>query len=67
MSFFHRWVASILRIVPDFDRITSDCVVAPSPRKRTPRRSSPSVMPVAAKNTSSPETRSSRVRTLSRS
>src|SRR5581483_470005 len=67
ISFFQRWVASILRIVPDFDRMTSDCVLAPSPRNRTPRSSSPSVIPVAAKKTSSPATRSSRVSTWSRS
>ncbi len=32
MSFCQRWVASIVRIVPDFDRITSVSVLAPSPQ-----------------------------------
>ena len=32
MSFCQRCVASILRIVPDFDRMTSDSVLAPSPQ-----------------------------------
>ena len=32
MSFCHRWVASIVRMVPDFERITRDCVLAPSPQ-----------------------------------
>ena len=32
MSLCQRWRASILRIVPDFDRITNDCVPAPSPQ-----------------------------------
>ncbi len=31
MSLCQRWRESIVRIVPDFDRITSDCVPAPSP------------------------------------
>jgi fructose-1,6-bisphosphatase/sedoheptulose 1,7-bisphosphatase-like protein len=44
---FKRWTASILRTVPERDRITTDCVVAPSPKKWTPRTKSPSVMPVA--------------------
>ncbi len=32
MSLCQRWRESIVRIVPDFDRITSDCVPAPSPQ-----------------------------------
>ena len=32
MSFVQRWVASMLRIVPDFERITRLCVLAPSPQ-----------------------------------
>ena len=32
MSFVQRWVASIMRIVPDFDRMTRLCVPAPSPQ-----------------------------------
>ena len=48
-----------MRTVPDFDRITMDWVVQPPPKKRTPFSRSPSVTPVAQKNTFSPETRSS--------
>jgi len=44
-------------MVPDRDRITSECVVAPPARYLTPAISSPSVIPVAAKNTSSEDTR----------
>ena len=32
MSFVQRWVASMMRIVPDFERITRLCVLAPSPQ-----------------------------------
>ena len=59
--------ASIIRTVPDLDRMTSDWVMAPFSSKRTPWRSSPSVMPVAAKKQLSPLTRSSVVSTASRS
>lgn len=31
LSLDRRWYASIIRTVPDFDRITMDCVVAPPP------------------------------------
>ncbi len=60
------WLASILRSVPDLERITSDCVVAPNSWYCTPWRSSPSVIPVAAKKQLLPWTRSSVVRTASR-
>ena len=43
------WWASTIRVVPDLLRMTSDSVVAPPARYRTPRSSSPSVMPVATK------------------
>jgi hypothetical protein len=52
-------VLSISRLVPLLDRITSECVMADPARYRTPRSSSPSVMPVATKNALSPRTRSS--------
>ncbi len=32
ISFCHLWVASMVRIVPDFERITIDCVLAPLPQ-----------------------------------
>ena len=32
MSFCHLWVASMVRMVPDFERITIDCVLAPLPQ-----------------------------------
>ena len=32
MSFVHWCVASMMRIVPDFERITRLCVLAPSPQ-----------------------------------
>ena len=32
ISFCHLWVASMVRMVPDFERITSDCVLAPLPQ-----------------------------------
>ena len=53
--------------MPERDRITSDCVWLPWGSKRTPRSSSPSVMPVAAKKQSSLRTRSSVVSTRSMS
>ena len=46
---------------------TLHCAPSPPPLKRTPRNRSPSVTPVAVKNTFSPETRSSVERTRSRS
>ena len=58
-----RWMASILRTVPDCERMTSDWVVAPKSWNRTPRKKSPSVMPVAAKKQLSLATRSSVVST----
>ena len=42
------------RTVPDFERITSDCVVAPPARYCTPRSRSPLVTPVAQKKMFSP-------------
>ncbi len=59
------WLASILRSVPDLERMTSDCVVAPNSWYWTPWRSSPSVIPVAAKKQLLPWTRSSVVSTAS--
>src|SRR6185437_6942190 len=57
---FHKACSLLMeRIVPDRERITSEWVVAPPGRYLTPSSSSPSVIPVAAKNTSSEETRSS--------
>ena len=32
ISFCHLWVASMVRMVPDFERITIDCVLAPLPQ-----------------------------------
>ena len=49
-------------MVPERARMTIDSVVAPSGEKRTPCTRAPSVMPVAAKKTLSPLTRSSVVR-----
>ena len=49
----------MLRIVPLRERITSEWVVAVKWAYRTPRISSPSVMPVATKKQSSPVTSSS--------
>ena len=49
--------------VPDRDRMTMELVVAPPEKYLTPRSSSPSDTPVAAKNTWSPEHRSLVVRT----
>src|SRR5215471_15671592 len=54
-------------MVPERARITSECDVAPPARYLTPASSSPSVMPVAAKNASSEATRSSVVSTRDRS
>src|SRR5215510_12295235 len=45
-------------MVPERARITSDCDMAPPARYLMPASSSPSVMPVAAKNASSEATRS---------
>ena len=59
-------IAAIRRIVPERERMTSDCVVHPPARYWTPRSSSPSVMPVATKKTS-PLTRSGICSTRSRS
>ena len=53
--------------VPDFERMTMDCVVQPPPKNRTPLSRSPSVTPVAQKKTFSPDTRSRVVSTRSRS
>ena len=53
--------------MPEAARMTIDSVVAPSGEKRTPRSRAPSVIPVAAKKTFSPLTRSSVVKTRSRS
>src|SRR6476619_3765388 len=32
INFCHLWVASMVRMVPDFERITIDCVLAPFPQ-----------------------------------
>ena len=32
INFCHLWVASMVRMVPDFERITIDCVLAPLPQ-----------------------------------
>ena len=48
------WLAWILRSVPDFERMTSDCVVAPNSWYCAPWTSSPSVMPVPTKSSCSP-------------
>ena len=66
-SFANRCSASTYRTVPDRARITIEYVVAPSGQYFTPRSSEPSVIPVAAKKTSCPATRSSVVRTRSMS
>ena len=55
------------RNVPERERMTIDSVSTRSPTTRTPRSSAPLVTPVAATKTSSPWTRSSAVRTRSRS
>src|SRR5580698_7404505 len=57
----------MLRMVPERERMTREWVVAWPCRYRTPSTSSPSVIPVAAKNTSSEVTRSSVVSTRFRS
>ena len=51
------------RTVPERERMTMDPSAAPPRVERTPRRSAPSVTPVAATKTSSPATRSSVLRT----
>ncbi len=55
------------RNVPERERMTIDSVSTRSPTTRTPRSRAPLVTPVAATKTSSPSTRSSAVRTWSRS
>ena len=66
-SFSRLWKASTCRRVPDLERITSDWVMQPEWWNLTPCSKSPSVIPVAEKKQLSPATRSSVVRTLSRS
>ncbi len=61
------WRAVTIRTVPDFERITSDWVVAPKSWYRTPWSSSPSVIPVVAKKQLSPRTRAFVSRIASRS
>src|SRR6516162_9093759 len=61
---FQSWCSLVMvRMVPERARITSEWDVAPPARYLTPASSSPSVMPVAAKNASSEATRSSVVST----
>ena len=57
----------MVRTVPERERTTSDWVVAPKSKKRTPRRKSPSVMAVAEKKQLSLATRSSVVQHAARS
>ena len=55
------------RMVPERDRMDSDWVTMRWLSNRTPRSNAPSVTPVAAKNTLSPETKSVVVRIRSKS
>src|SRR5271166_6480858 len=55
------WMVSINRTLLLFSFITSEVVRTPSPKKRTPLSSGPSVTPVAAKTTFFPGARSSAV------
>src|SRR5918995_195703 len=61
------WTVSMTRTSPPWYDSISECVRAPPPKKRTPRRSSPSVTPVAQKTTLSPEASSFVVYTRSAS
>src|SRR5437868_4584046 len=65
---FQSWCSLVMVLmVPERARITRECDVAPPARYLTPASSSPSVIPVAAKNASSEATRSSVVSTRDRS